>query len=269
MAYQFDRALAEAAAFAAVASAGGFTAASRQEGLRKATLTERVRSLEERLGVALLVRTTRSVRLTEEGSAYLEHARAALAALQTADVAAASFRTQATGTLRLTVAPPLATVLVEEVVAPFLARSPEVSVVVDASIGHVDLTRERFDVAVRVGPLPDSSLACRRLGALAGGYYASPAYVARRGAPSGPRDLDTHDTIAIPRGRRAPAWRFARARRTRTVVVRPRVWVSSFEQGLAAAVAGAGIVPSPRFAVRRLLDSGELTEVLAAWTPPA
>ena len=267
MPFQFDRALAEAAAFASVASAGGFSAAARAGGLRKATLTDRVRSLEKRLGVALLVRTTRRVRLTEEGRAYLDHARAALAALQAGDAAATSFHTKATGTLRVTVFPPIAGLLLAEVVAPYVERCPDVSVVLDSAIGHVDLTREAFDVAVRVGPLADSSLVCRRLGAVAGGYYASPAYVARRGAPKTPDDLEAHDTIVIPRGDRAPAWRFARAGRERSVVVRPRVVVGSFEQGIDAAVAGIGIVPSADFAVRRLLDAGKLTQVLKAWTP--
>ncbi len=269
MAYHSERALAEAAAFASVASAGGFSAAARIDGLRKATLTQRVRSLEQRLGVALLVRTTRSVRLTDEGRAYLDHARAALGMLRDGETAATSFRRIPTGTLRVTVLPPLASVLLAEVVAPYVERCPEVTVQLDSSIGHVDLTREPFDVAVRLGPLADSALVCRRLGRGAGGYFASPKYLARRGAPRVPEDLSEHDTVAIPRGDRLPAWRFARSGRSRTVVVRPRVSISTFEQGLAAAVAGIGIVPSPRVAVRDLLATGELVPVLAAWTPAA
>jgi DNA-binding transcriptional LysR family regulator len=265
MAYQPDRALIEAAAFAAVAEAGGFSAAARAGGLRKATLTERVRSLEARLGVSLLVRTTRTLRLTDDGRAYLEHARRALDAVRAADAAATSARP--TGTVRVSVLPPLADVLLAEVVAPYLSRHPEVSVVFDASIGHVDLARERVDVAVRVGPLVDSALICRRLATLPGGYYASPAYVARRGAPSTPDALASHDTIAMSRGDRLPSWRFARGGRSRTVVVRPRLQVAAFEQGIAAAVAGAGIVPSPPFAVRRFVDDGTLVQVLRAWTP--
>ena len=267
MAYQLDRALAEAAAFVVVATAGGFTAAARAGGFRKATLTERIHSLERRLGVALLVRTTRSVRLTEEGRAYLARVQPAVEALRAGDAEAATFRSTPTGTLRVTVIPPLATVVLAEVVGPYLEACPEVSVVLDAAINVADLAREGIDVAVRIGPLANSSLVCRRLGAIAGGYYASPAYLARRGAPKTPESLQAHDAIVIPRGDRPPAWRFKRGGHESTIAVRPRVGIASFEQGITAAVAGLGIVPSPRFAVRPLLESRALVPVLEPWTP--
>ncbi len=98
--------------------------------------------------------------------------------------------------------------------------------------------KDEFDLAIRVGALADSALMARKLGVAAGGYYASPAYLARRGVPKRPRDLSNHDAIVIPRGDRAPEWHFVEGRRRRSIVVKPRLTVNGFELGLEAAVAG-------------------------------
>ena len=269
MEYHSDRRLAELAAFAAVIEHRGFSAAARVGGLRKATLSERVRSLEERLGVALLVRTTRSLHLTDEGRAYAEHARRALAAARQAEASALASRDVPTGTLRMSTTPVLATLLVEKVVAPYMRKYPSVSVEMDASPRVVDLAREGFDVVVRVGRLADSSLMVRRLGRGRGGYYASPAYLERRGVPNRPEDLAEHDAIGMSRGDRLPEWHFASGARKRSVVVRPRMVVASYELGIRAATSGLGVVPCLREGVRALLAKRALVPVLEAWTPPA
>jgi DNA-binding transcriptional LysR family regulator len=269
MEYQSDRALAELSALVAVVEHRGFSAAARSGGLRKATLSERVRSLEERLGVPLLVRTTRSLRLTDEGRGYVEQARIAIEAARKAETAALATRSSPSGTLRMSVSPAIADVLMAHVVAPYLREHPNVSVELDASIRLVDFAREGFDLAVRVGPLADSSLVARRLGRARGGYYASPAYLERRGAPKRPEDLHEHDVIAMTRGDRLPEWHFASGARKRSVVVRPRVVVSTFELGLGAAIAGLGVVPCPRHVARPLVARGDLAPVLASWTPHA
>ena len=269
MAYQSDRKLSELAAFAAVVEHGGFSAAARAAGLRKATLSARVRALEERLDVKLLARSTRTLHLTDEGNAFAAHARVALAAVSEAEAAASEMRGKPVGTLRVTVSPPLAATLLDRVMAPYLRKYPNVTVELDASTRAVDLLREGYDLAIRVGRLADSALSVRRLGYACGGYYASRTYLARRGVPERPEDLLQHDTIAIPRGERMPRWHFTAGRRNRAVVVRPRVLVSSFELGIAAAVAGLGVVPSTEAAVRAHLDKKRLVPVLQPWTPPA
>ena len=268
MEYQSDRSLAELAAFASVIEHGGFSAAARAVGVRKATLSDRVRSLELRLGVLLLVRTTRTLRLTDEGRAYLEHARRSLAAAREAETAALASRTIAAGTLRVSMSPALSVALLHDVIAPYMRAYPNVTVHVDASTRVVDLAREGYDLAVRVGSLPDSSLTMRRLGFARGGYFASRAYLARRGAPRDPDDLVHHDTIAMPRGNTLPAWHFVSGARKRSVVIRPRLFVASFELGIIAALAGAGIVPCTRHAVRSHLARKRLVPVLASWTQP-
>jgi DNA-binding transcriptional LysR family regulator len=150
-----------------------------------------------------------------------------------------------------------------------MRRHPDVDVEVDASTRTVDLVREGFDLAIRIGRLPDSSLSVRRLGHACGGYYASRAYLARRGTPEQPEDLVRHDTIAMPRGDRIARWHFASGRRKRAVVVRPRVLVSSFELGIEAAVAGLGVIPCAQRTARPYLAKKQLVPVLESWTPPA
>lgn len=269
MAYQTDRKLSELAAFAAVVEHGGFSAAARAAGLRKATLSERVRALEDRLGVKLLLRSTRLVRLTQEGRLVAGHAQRALAAARDAEAAAQASREKPSGTLRISVSPVLAAIFLDGAIAPYLRAYPEVSVELDASIRTVDLVREDFDLAIRVGKLADSSLSLRRLGTARGGYFASRAYLARRGAPRHPSELAEHDTIAIPRGDRMPQWHFASGRRKQSVVVRPRLFVSSVELALAAAASGLGIMPCTHHTVRTFRAGKGLVPVLEAWTPPA
>lgn len=265
MEYQSDR-LAQLAAFVAVVEHQGFSAAARAAGLRKATLSERVRDLEERLGVPLLARTTRTLRLTDEGHAYAEHARRALVAAREAEAAAIETRAAPGGTLRISMSPALATLFVDGVLAPYMRAYPAVSVEVDASPRNVDLVREGFDLAIRVGRLADSSLAVRRLGVGRGGYYASRSYLARRGTPARPEDLAEHDTIAILRGDRMPEWHFTSGSRRRTIIVRPRLFVGSIDLARRAALAGLGIVPSMRLEARAYK---QLVAVLEDWTPPA
>jgi DNA-binding transcriptional LysR family regulator len=269
MAYRSEVALAELVAFVAVVDHHGFSAAARAAGLRKATLSERVRDLEARLGATLLVRTTRTLSLTDEGRAYADHARRALAAAREAEAAAIAMRATPSGKLRITMTPALAALFLDGVIAPYMRSHPNVSVELDTSMRNVDVVREGFDLAIRVGRLADSTLVARRLGTARGGYYASPAYLARRGAPTRPEELADHDTVAIPRGDRMPTWTFTSGHRKRSVVVRPRLFVGAFELAIPAALAGIGIIPNLRHHVQPYLAREELVPVLPEWTRPA
>jgi LysR family transcriptional regulator, regulator for bpeEF and oprC len=268
MPYQSGRAIEELAAFVAVVDANGFTAAARRTGARKATLSQRVQDLEARLGATLLVRTTRSLRLTDEGRAYLELARRALDAVRDADGVVAASKSKPTGLLRVTAQPALAGQLLEGVVVPYLAKYPEVSVELDPSTRRVDLLREPFDVAVRLGHPGGPSLLARKLGVALGGYYASPRYLARRGVPARPEGLAAHDVIVVPRGAEPTPWPFVEGPKKFSVAVRPRLSVGSFELAARAAAAGAGIVRSPRHFVAAFLETKQLVPVLEAWAPP-
>lgn len=254
--------------FVAVVEQGGFTAAARATGLRKALVSRRVQELEERLGTQLLVRTTRSVRLTEEGHGYFESAQRALAAAREAERVVAVGRAHPVGRLRVTTTAVLAEVLLEPVALRYLETYPEVVLELDVGARTSDLVREGFDLAIRAGTLPDSSLLARRLGEARSGYFASPAYLREHGAPTDPGALSEHATVALGDGA-AVEWPFARAGGTTRLVIAPRLVTTSHELAVRAAVAGLGIARIPEFHARAHVLAKRLRPVLEPWTPPA
>lgn len=268
MAYQSEQALEELRAFVAVVEARGFSAAARALHGRKATLSKRVQELEARLGVPLLVRTTRSLRLTEEGQAYFEHASRALSSARDAEAVVLAAKAEPRGVLRVTTSASMAVLVMDSVIAAYLARHPHVRVVLDISERRGDLLREGFDLAVWAGALEDSSLVARRLGVADGGYYASPAYLRRRSTPRSPEHLGEHDTIAVPKGDAPAAWAFVVAGRRKQVALRPRLEVSDLALAARAAAAGLGIVRAPRSVVAPYLAKKQLVAVLEEATPP-
>lgn len=268
MEYQSEQALEQLRAFVAVVDAQGFRAAAHATRGRKATLSRRVQELEARLGVPLLVRTTRSMRLTEEGSAYYEQASRALALARDAESAVLSAKAEPRGTLRVTTVPSLAGLMVDDVVVTYLGVHPQARVQLHVSERRLDIVREGFDLAVWGGALDDSSLVARKLGVAAGGYFASPRYLARRPEPKALDELGSHELITITKGRGMSEWTFWAGGKLTRHPIRPRLVVDDAELAARAAVAGLGIAPAPLAIARRYLDSGALVPVLSRWTPP-
>lgn len=269
MEYQSEQALEELRAFVAVVDAQGFRAAARVTRGRKATLSKRVQDLEARLGVPLLVRTTRSMRLTDEGRAYFEHASRALAAARDAESVVLSAKAKPRGVLRVTTAAALAASILDSVIARYLKTYPDVRLVLHTSERRLDIVREGFDVAVWGGPLEDSSLVARKLGVAAGGWFASPKYLARRPAPKSPDDLAAHDLVTITKEAGATEWRFVAGGKEKRVAIRPRLVVNDLELALRAGIAGMGIVPAPSSTAEPHVAKKQLVEVLRKWTRPA
>jgi DNA-binding transcriptional LysR family regulator len=251
--------------FVAVVDAGGFTAAARQLGLRKATLSRGVAQLEQRLGARLLHRTTRTIRLTDSGLTYYEHATRALSAARDAEAALARRAEEPEGLVRVAAIPLIAELLVEPVVVPLLARYPRMRIEFVTGARVVDLAGEGFDLALRAGAPPLANQRVRVLGVAGIGYFAAPAYLARRGSPTHPADLDRHDILVLSDAV-TPAWTFIVNGRPIKRQVRPRL-VGSGEVVLRAAQAGGGIVRMPAGTAAPLVSSGTLVPVLAAWTP--
>jgi DNA-binding transcriptional LysR family regulator len=262
-------ALEQLATLVAVVDANGFTAAARATNLRKATISQRIQQLEKRLGVSLLVRTTRSLRLTDEGRAYVEQARRALEAAAQAEQVIAAAKRKPVGVLRITMHAALASTIFESVVLPYMAHNPDVSVHIDTSMRRIDLAREGFDLAVRtgIGSLAESSFVARRIGLMPSIYTASPRWVATHGALKRPEDLTDHSTIVIEKA--GPhEWPFVMNGRPRVVPIRPRLIVSTFDLGVRSAVTGLGVLRSPEHYVESSLVAKTLVPVLAEWTPP-
>jgi DNA-binding transcriptional LysR family regulator len=175
--------------FVAVSVKGSLTAAAAAEGVAPAVIGRRIDALEERLGVKLLVRTTRRISLTHEGSAFLEDAQRLLADLANAEASVSAGGLQASGHLRITAPAGFGRRHVAPLVPQFVALHPDVSLSLNLSDRLVDLVNEGFDCAVRVGDMPDSSLVSVRLADNRRLCVASPAYLAARGRPLHPSDI--------------------------------------------------------------------------------
>ena len=186
--------------FVSVATRGSLTAAARAEGVAPAIIGRRLDALEEHLGVKLLVRTTRRISLTHEGSAFLEDCHKLLADVANAEASVSAGGIRASGHLRLTAPAGFGRRHVAPLVPRFYDLHPEVTISLNLSDRVVDLAGEGFDCAVRVGDLPDSSLVSVRIAENRRLCVAAPAYLQRRGVPRHPSDLAQHDCLALSSG---------------------------------------------------------------------
>ena len=186
--------------FAAVVAKGSLSAAAQAEGVAPAVIGRRIDALEERLGVKLLVRTTRRITLTFEGAAFLEDCQRIIHDMQDAEASVSAGGVKASGHLRVSAPAGFGRRHVAPLVPRFAIEHPDVTVTLDLSDRLVDLVNEGFDCAVRLGELPDSSLVSLRLGENRRVCVAAPAYLARRGAPRTLAELAQHNCLALGAG---------------------------------------------------------------------
>ncbi len=247
--------------FASVAEARSFTAAARILGVPKQTLSRRIAELERALGVGLLHRTTRRLTLTDTGAAYAERCAEIVRLAGDANRAATDVNDVPRGTLRVTADPVFGEAFVTGLVKDYARRWPEARIEVILTRRRVDLVEERFDVAFRIGRSDDAALSGVALGAARVRFCASPAYVARRGAPSKVAELADHDCIVVSDG--GPArWPIPGPGGPRLVAVSARISVTSFAMAHSAALAGLGIALFPEFACASDLRRKRLVPVL-------
>jgi DNA-binding transcriptional LysR family regulator len=183
--------------FVLVATKGSLTATAHAEGVAPAVIGRRIDALEARLGVKLLVRTTRKITLTHEGSAFLEDCQRLLADLASAEASVSAGGVKASGHLRITAPAGFGRRHVAPLVPKFIAQHPEVSVSLNLGDRVVDIVNEGFDCAVRVGDLPDSSLISVRLADNRRLCVATPGYLKRAGSPQHPSDLARHECLTL------------------------------------------------------------------------
>jgi DNA-binding transcriptional LysR family regulator len=253
------------AAFVAAVDEGSLAAAARRLGRSPAAVTRAVALLERRTGTRLLHRTTRVMRLTEAGERYVATCRRILADLAEAELLAAGERQAPRGLLTVTAPALFGFLHVRPLVDAFLEAYPEVQVRLLLLDRIVNLIEEGMDLAVRIGPLPDSSLIAVTVGALRRVVCASPDYLARKGTPRAPADLAAHDCIAFTQESPGEtAWRFT----TGSVRVRPRLVTNSAEAAVASASEGHGITRVLSYQVERELAAGRLVLLLPEFEPP-
>ncbi len=255
---------------AAVAEAGGFTAAAERLGTTKARVSQDVARLEARLGTGLFVRTTRRTTLTEAGEALLREGLAPLRQLEAALATLGQPRGAGlSGSLRIASTAEYTSLALARAVAEFAALHPALQIELRSSDRVVDLVAEGIDLAVRMGWLRDSTLRARRLGDFEQHLVAAPAYLARRGAPRRPEDLAGHDWVALTLLRSPLTWTFVSpGGQRRTVRMTSRLRSDASLSLRALVEAGAGISVMDQFNAEAGVHAGTLVRLLPQWQLP-
>lgn len=251
--------------FCLAAETGSFTAAANEAGITPAGVSRSVARLEERLGVRLFVRTTRQMRLTDDGRHYFEQCRQALTQLVDAERAVSGGQSIASGRLRISVPTPYAHYRLFPRLPEFRRRYPQVQVDIHVSNRNIDFTGEGYDLAIRGRDPADSSLVARRLEEAENVVVATPDYLARAGTPQAPEDLAHHECIQfeLPSTGRCVPWTFRV--NGRPVEIETPGSLTVLEDYLATATlakCGGGLMQAYRFTVQQELDAGTLVEVL-------
>ncbi len=245
---------------------GSLAAAARASELSPEMAGQHLKTLEGRLGVRLLKRTTRRLSLTEAGRAYYDRCVAALDEIALAEAEACSRQLEPAGRLRIAMPLAFGSALLAPVVAAFLDRHPGVSVEVDLSERAVDLLTENVDLALRLGELPPSGLIARRLISFPLILAASPAYLSHHKAPERPRDLSVHQTLIYTQTHAPMRWSFIGPAGVRErVTVDGRIRASDVGFLLDLARIGRGILLAPSFVLEDSLRAGRLVPVLLDW----
>lgn len=252
-------------AFVAVATLGSFTQAARRLRISPSAVTRSVAQLEDRLGLTLLNRTTRSVRLTDRGQLYLESSRQILEDVEAGERRARGENARPRGLLHVAAPILFGRLHVLPMISRLLAAHPALTVRLTLSDRNVHLVDDGVDVALRIGELADSSLVAMNLGTVSRVLVASPAYLAAHGSPSRPADLEDHALIAFEGLEITDAWRFSAT----DVRVTPRLAVNSADTAIAAAEAGLGITRALSYQVSAAVQAGRLVPMLQAFAPSA
>jgi DNA-binding transcriptional LysR family regulator len=256
--------------FVRVAERGSLSAVARELRVGQSSVTRQLRELEEAVGVPLLSRTTRRVTLTEEGSGYYDHCVQILRLVEQAGDEARGTRGAPAGTIRVSCTAALGILHVSRLIFAFQDRYPDIGIDLSLTDERIDLVREGVDIAIRLGPLTDSSMKVRALGQSERLMVAAPSYLARRGRPSHPEDLRNHEGIRM--SNIAGSDRLVLLTETGERHEVPFGGKLRVDHGLAARealAAGRGVAPAHRWLVEDLLADGRLEPILPGYAPPA
>jgi len=255
--------------FAKVAESRSFAAAAARLNFSAGMVSQHVKALEDRLGARLLNRTTRKVSLTEVGRSYYERCTRLLADLEEAEHAASDLQTAPRGDLRVNATPSFGMVQLAPAIADFTARFPEVSIELMLSDRIVDMVDEGFDLAVRVEPMPDSSLIARQLATVRLVICGAPSYLRKHGEPRTPADLANHNCLTLTGCSYLRNWHLGAAGRA-PLDIAPQGTLRANSAGvlMCAAIAGHGLACLPTYLAGEALRAGRLVTVLDDYVAP-
>ncbi len=257
-------------AFVAVVHHRSFRQAALEMKIPRSTLSQRVATLEDQLGVQLLSRTTRSVQLTDIGTSYHDEVAPAMAALQSAESIVSQMGVHPSGRIRITAPVELGQSVFGKILTVYGTRYPDVKVEVDLADRQVNIIEEGYDLAIRIGPLNDSALMARRLGRPQRvGVYASPKYLKRSGQPDVPKDLRKHKCLAMSGSHRWAKWQFQNGRKVEHVELEPTMVVNSYGVLSELVVEGLGVARIPSRHAAPLVEQELMQEVLQPFAMPA
>jgi DNA-binding transcriptional LysR family regulator len=254
--------------FVAVAEEESFAGGARRLGMSPPAVTRAVAALEGRLGVKLLNRTTRFVRVTEAGQRYLDDARRIIADVDEADEATAGVNAAPRGHLAVTAPVLFGKMFVMPGIVDYLRRYPEMEVSAMFLDRVVNLLEEGMDAGVRIGDLPDSSMKAIKVGQVRRVVCAAPSYLAQHGTPHTPAELATHSVVAAVSVTATLEWKFMQKGQGLSARVKPRLTVSSNDGAIEAVRSGFGISRLMSYQVAPLVASGEVVPILSDYDMP-
>jgi len=258
------------AIFAKVAQTGSFARAALELGVSQATVSKAIARLETRMKAALFHRTSRRIALSETGRSALEGAARLLSAGESVESEVAEQSEQLNGLVRLALPMSFGLAHIAPLLPEFLNSHPEITLDVHFGDAIVDLVGQGFDLAVRIATLADSTLRARRLCVVQVLLVGSPAYFARYGRPTHPRELAVHHALIYTQSRAIPAWRFQHAEKgDATVDMRSQLLVNNAEALAPSLCAGLGLALQPEFLVWQDLQDGRLERAMPEWQAPS
>lgn len=252
--------------FATVIERGSFSAAARLLGISPSAVSRTISAVEARFGVRLIARTTRALAMTAEGEAYYHAARRILGDLAEVEQAIGE-QAAPRGRLRISTTLSYGRLYIVPLIGEFIDLHPGIIVDISLTDTVIDLVEERADVAIRIGPLPDSPMIARRLGESDRVVVASPAYIARYGEPLAPEDLRAHRCLGFNFRRQQPWWPFRHDGRDISLAITPAIETNNGDTVTQLALGGVGIARIGRFNVAGAIDDGRLVELLADYNP--
>jgi DNA-binding transcriptional LysR family regulator len=255
--------------FVAVVDTNGFAGAARKLNMSPPAVTRAINELETHLGLRLLTRTTRTVRVTDAGERYVQDCKRILTEMQEADESVSGMHASPRGRLTITAPVLFGGMYVTPIVTEYLTRYPEVSASCLFLDRVVNLLDEGVDVAVRIGELPDSTMQAIRVGQVRRVICAAPDYLANRGIPISPDDLHSHTIVSASGVTPSPEWKLMEHGELRNIRLHARMITTTNDSAVAAAISGFGLTRLLSYQVAEHLRTGKLKTVLPEFEPAA
>ncbi len=256
-------------AFTRVAIAGSFSAAAQEMRLSKAAISKYVSTLEDRLGARLLNRSTRRLSLTEIGQAYFQHCNRILAEIEEADLAVSRHHAEPCGRLRVSAPVCFGVLHVTPAVAAFLKLYPRLRIELNLHDRLIDPIEEGYDLALRLGPMPDSSLISRRIASATAFLCASPDYLAQHGLPASAYDLRHHNCLRLADMFDRDEWLIEGPDGDELFTIGGNLRVNNADALRSSVIAGLGIAPLPDYVAGRDIAEGRLVRLLPEYKTPS